>query len=210
MKVFLIVLVISMIGLSVGFMPPKVHIEKTVHRLILPQSVFSPTTAPRTKDVSTRLTFDSLGLEQVVLIGAIGASVASAYMKAEEEKTEGVKVDSKGESEQEPGPPPQQQQKDDEEEGQVGEEAVEEQPKYSIKSPDVNTAKRAVASTKSVVKERLQRLRNSSKDTVEVKVEDSNVIEEEVKKEMNEKKNKRKPSLILRVARKVLLPWTKF
>ena len=60
------------------------------------------------------------------------------------------------------------------------------------------------------MKERLQRLRNSSEDTVEVKLEDSNVIEEEVKEEMKEKENKRKSSLVLRVARKVLLPWTKF
>jgi len=212
MKVFLIALVINIIRLSVGFMPPKVHIEKRVHQLILPQSVISPTTVPRTKNVSTRLAFDSLGIEQVVLIGAIGASVASAYLKSEEEKTEEVKDGSKEESEQEPGqqqrPPPQQE--DEEEEGQPDENAVEEQPTYSIKSPDVNTAKRAVASTKSVVKERLQRLRNSSEDTVEVKLEDSNVIEEEVKEEMKEKENKRKSSLVLRVARKVLLPWTKF
>lgn len=177
-------------------MTPMVNVQKRAPRLNLPQNVISHV-APRTKDVSTQLTVHSIGLEQVVLIGAIGASIASAYMNIEEGKTEDVKDDPKEEEEPEP-------EQEQQEEGQV-----EEEPVYSIKSPDVNTAKKAVASTKSIVKERLLRLRNSSEDVVEVKVEESNA-NEGVEEVITKKETKRKPSLAFRVVRKVLLPWTKF
>lgn len=207
MKAFFIILLSHIIRLSVAFMTPMVDIQKRSPRLNQPQSAIShvaPSTS-RTKDFSTRLTaVDSIGIEQVVLIGAIGASIASAYMNPAEEMTDDVKDDPEEEKESDQEPVQEQQQ------GEEEEMTVEEEPAYSIKAPDVNAAKKAVASTKSIVKERLQRLRNSSDDVVEVKVKKSNVIEEIKVEKTTKQEDKRTPSLVSRVVRKVFLPWTKF
>lgn len=88
----------------------------------------------------------------------------------------------------------------------------EDEPLSSIRSPDVSVAKRAVASTKKLVTERIKRMESFNVVTSGEPEEENESPQKEVENiiVLKAEKSNRKRRLVARLVRKILLPWTKF
>lgn len=158
----------------------------------------------RSKDVSIKLSFDTVGIEQIILIGSIGSSVAYAYLNRENkiEKTETI---TENLGKEEPI-------EEAEEKELIVQSVEEDETLSSIRSPDVSVAKRAVASTKKLVTERIKRMESFNVVTCGEPEKENESPQKEVENiiVLKAEKSNRKRRLVARLVRKILLPWTKF